>query len=208
MASGAGLDSRMRRFPCRAVARPAHPFGRPRTPGSPSSAAHAGSIIACLSRMRGRRPSRIQVGVLDAPAPVPIWPPAKPGVCRPDAATTWRGPTAPMRWPTWAGLHSRMWRFPWTVPGPVDTSSRPGCANLLRLSAAHPRALSSRLSARAVGAGLDQLCPESSANSIMVAVVVGPCGRRAALSTGRGCEHHAAMRRASLLCSRRSFMLR
>ena len=132
----------------------------PRTPGSPSSAAHAGSVIACLSRMRGRRPSRVQVGVLDAPAPVPIWPPAKPGVCRPDAATTWRGPTAPMRWPTWAGLHSRMWRFPWTVPGPVDTSSRPGCANLLRLTAGHPRVLSSRLSARAVGAGLDQLCPE------------------------------------------------
>ena len=81
----------------------------PRTPGSPSSAAHAGGVIACLSRMRGRRPSRVQVGVLDAPAPVPIWPPAKPGVCRPDAATTWRGPTAPMRGPTWAGLHSRMW---------------------------------------------------------------------------------------------------
>ena len=101
----------------------------PRTPGSPSSAAHAGGVIACLSRMRGRRPSRFQVGGPRRAAPVPIWPPAKPRICRPDAATTWRGPTAPMRGPTWAGLHSRMWRFPWTVPGPVDTSSRPGCAN-------------------------------------------------------------------------------
>ena len=57
-----------------------------------------------------------------------------------------------------AGLHGPVCTaacggFPWTVPGPVDTSSRPGCANLLRLSAAHPRAPSSRLSARAVGAG-------------------------------------------------------
>ena len=126
----------------------------PRTPGSPSSAAHAGgghrlpvpharpASQQGPGRMSSTRRPRFRSG-----------PPAKPGVCRPDAATTWRGPTAPMRWPTWAGLHSRMWRFPWTVPGPVDTSSRPGCANLLRLSAAHPRAPSSRLSARAVGAG-------------------------------------------------------
>jgi hypothetical protein len=36
----------------------------------------------------------------------------------------------------------------------------------------------------------------------------GPCGQRAALSTGRWLEHHAAMRRASFLCSRRSSMFR
>jgi hypothetical protein len=152
MASGAGLNSRMRRFPCRAVARSAHPFGRPalvdrlRSPrmrwrhrlpvphARPASQQGPG-------RMSSTRRPRFRSG-----------PPAKPYICRPDAAT-WRGPTAPMRGPTWDGLHSRMWRFPWTVPGPVDTSSRPGCANLLRLSAAHPRAPSSRLSARAVGAG-------------------------------------------------------
>jgi hypothetical protein len=34
------------------------------------------------------------------------------------------------------------------------------------------------------------------------------CGQRAALSTGRSYEHHAAMRRASFLCSRRSSMFR
>jgi hypothetical protein len=52
-----------------------------------------------------------------------------------------------------------------------------------------------------------QLCPESSAKWVMVAVA-GPCGQRAALSTGRSRELQAAMRRASFLCSRRSSMFR
>jgi hypothetical protein len=48
-----------------------------------------------------------------------------------------------------------------------------------------------------------ELCPESSANSIMVAVV-GPCGAARSVVHRAAGWAQAAMRRASFLCSRRS----
>ena len=201
MASGAGLNSRMRRFPCRAVARPAHPFGHP----------------ALLDRLRSprmrwrhrlpvpharpasqqgpsRSPRRAGPGSDLAPGEAGRLPPCRrDDLARTDCADA-RAYMGRSAQPHVAVSLDRPWAGGYLQPPRVRESPSPD----RRASAGR---LLPPVRTRGRG-GRDQLCPEASANSIMVAVVVGPCGRRAALSTGRGCEPHAAMRRASFLCSR------